>query len=113
MDPGEVDDDLVRDVTEILTSLCARLYGKGAAANRVARALAEVRMSLVAQPPVGRRPRVVPSGQEGSLPVVVRQAPRLLEQGEARLPGIPEAAAAGLRGNRRSRPCWPALGSLA
>jgi predicted site-specific integrase-resolvase len=29
-----VDDDLVRDVTEILTSLCARLYGQRAAANR-------------------------------------------------------------------------------
>ena len=25
VDPAEVDDDLVRDVTEILTSLCARL----------------------------------------------------------------------------------------
>jgi predicted site-specific integrase-resolvase len=29
VDPGEVDDDLVRDVTEILTSLCARLCGSG------------------------------------------------------------------------------------
>ncbi|KEZ37758.1 putative transposase DNA-binding domain [Frankia sp. CeD] len=26
VDPAEVDDDLVRDVTEILTSLCARLH---------------------------------------------------------------------------------------
>jgi predicted site-specific integrase-resolvase len=40
VDPAEVDDDLVRDVTEILTSLCARLYGRHAAANRVARAVA-------------------------------------------------------------------------
>jgi predicted site-specific integrase-resolvase len=40
MDPAEVDDDLVRDVTEILTSLCARLYGRRAAANRAARAVA-------------------------------------------------------------------------
>jgi predicted site-specific integrase-resolvase len=40
VDPAEVDDDLVRDVTEILTSLCARLYGKHAAANRAARAVA-------------------------------------------------------------------------
>jgi len=40
--PAEVDDDLVRDVTEILTSLCARLYGKRAAANRAARAVAAV-----------------------------------------------------------------------
>lgn len=40
VDPGEVDDDLVREVREILTSLCARLYGRGAAANRAARAVA-------------------------------------------------------------------------
>jgi len=40
VDPGEVDDDLVRDVTEILTSLCARLYGRRVAANRAARAVA-------------------------------------------------------------------------
>lgn len=40
VDPAEVDDDLVWDVTEILTSLCARLYGKRAAANRAARAVA-------------------------------------------------------------------------
>lgn len=39
VDPAEVDDDLVRDVTEILTSLCARLYGRRAAANRVRRAV--------------------------------------------------------------------------
>lgn len=38
-DPAEVDDDLVRDVTEILTSLCARLYGRRAAADRVKRAI--------------------------------------------------------------------------
>jgi predicted site-specific integrase-resolvase len=40
VDPSEVDDDLVRDVTEILTSLCARLYGRRAAANRASRAVA-------------------------------------------------------------------------
>jgi len=41
VDPAEeVDDDLVRDVTEILTSLCARLYGRRAAADRAARAVA-------------------------------------------------------------------------
>jgi predicted site-specific integrase-resolvase len=39
-DPFEVDDDLVRDVTEILTSLCARLYGQRAGRNRAARAVA-------------------------------------------------------------------------
>ena len=42
VDPGEVDDDLVGDVTEILTSLCARLCGRGVAANRAARAVAAV-----------------------------------------------------------------------
>lgn len=40
VDTGEVDDDLVRDMTEILTSMCARLYGKRAATNRAKRALA-------------------------------------------------------------------------
>ena len=39
-DPSGADDDLVRDVTEILTSLCARLYGRRAAADRAARAVA-------------------------------------------------------------------------
>ena len=42
VDPAEVDDDLVRDMTEILTSLCARLYGRRAAANRAARAVEAV-----------------------------------------------------------------------
>ncbi len=40
VDTAEVDDDLVRDMTEILTSMCARLYGKRAAANRAKRAVA-------------------------------------------------------------------------
>ena len=40
VDSAEVDDDLVRDMTEILTSVCARLYGKRAAANRAKRAVA-------------------------------------------------------------------------
>ncbi|MFR9781107.1 IS607 family transposase [Micromonospora sp. MS34] len=39
VDPAEVDEDLVRDVTEILTSLCARLYGRRAAAIRARRAV--------------------------------------------------------------------------
>lgn len=39
-DSAEVDNDLVRDVTEILTSLCARLYGQRAARNRAERAVA-------------------------------------------------------------------------
>lgn len=34
VDPAEVDDDLVREVTEILASLCARLYGRRRTAPR-------------------------------------------------------------------------------
>jgi predicted site-specific integrase-resolvase len=34
VDGGEVDDDLVRDMTEVLTLLCARLYGRSGARNR-------------------------------------------------------------------------------
>ena len=40
VDNAEVDDDLVCDMTEILTSFCARLYGRRAAANRAQRMLA-------------------------------------------------------------------------
>ncbi len=40
VDAVEVDDDLVRDMTEILTSMYARLYGKRATQNRARRALA-------------------------------------------------------------------------
>jgi putative resolvase len=35
----ETTDDLVRDITEVLTSMCARLYGKRSAANRARRAI--------------------------------------------------------------------------
>jgi len=35
VDPAELDDDdLVRDMTEVLTSFCARLYGRRSAVNR-------------------------------------------------------------------------------
>lgn len=47
VDPAEVDDDLVRDVTEILTSLCARLYGRRAAANRARKAVEDITGSRV------------------------------------------------------------------
>ncbi|MET8138568.1 IS607 family transposase [Streptomyces sp. NPDC005251] len=40
LDPAETADDLVRDVTEVLTSMCARLYGQRAAKTRAARAVA-------------------------------------------------------------------------
>ena len=36
---AEIDDDFVRYMTEILTSMCARLYGKRAGGNRATRAL--------------------------------------------------------------------------
>jgi putative resolvase len=39
LDDGEVADDLVRDMTEVLTSFCARLYGRRSAANRARRAV--------------------------------------------------------------------------
>ena len=39
IDDTEVPDDLVRDMTEILTCFCARLYGKRSAANRARRAM--------------------------------------------------------------------------
>ena len=38
-DPGETTDDLVRDMTEVLTSMCARLYGRRGARNRAMRAV--------------------------------------------------------------------------
>ena len=42
IDPSAVADDLVGEVTEILTALCARLYGRRGAANRAARAVEAV-----------------------------------------------------------------------
>ena len=39
LDDSEVDDDLVRDVVEVLTSFCARLYGRRSARNRALRAM--------------------------------------------------------------------------
>jgi putative resolvase len=40
LDPQETTSGLVRDITEVLTSMCARLYGQQAAKNRAARAVA-------------------------------------------------------------------------
>ena len=39
VDSKEVEEDLVRDMSEVLTSLCARLYGRRSARTRAARAL--------------------------------------------------------------------------
>ena len=42
IDDAEVPEDLVRDMTGILTCFCARLYGKRSAANRARRAMESV-----------------------------------------------------------------------
>lgn len=42
-DDTELDDDLVRDMTEVLTSFCARLYGRRAAKHRAEKALEAMR----------------------------------------------------------------------
>ena len=39
LNDSEVTDDLVRDMTEVLTSLCARLYGRRSARNSAEKAL--------------------------------------------------------------------------
>jgi putative resolvase len=40
VDQTEMKDDLVQDMVDVLTSFCARLYGRRAAKNRAAKALA-------------------------------------------------------------------------
>nr|WTB35462.1 IS607 family transposase [Streptomyces sp. NBC_00830] len=40
LDPAETADDLVRDITEVLASMCARLHGPRSARDRAARAVA-------------------------------------------------------------------------
>ena len=45
VDNAEVDDNLVGDMTEVLTSFCARLDGRRGAAHRAAKALAPVQES--------------------------------------------------------------------
>jgi putative resolvase len=44
-DDAETTDDLVRDMIEVLTSFCARLYGRRGARNRALRALTAARRS--------------------------------------------------------------------
>lgn len=39
VEPGEVKDDLVQDMIEVLTSFCARLYGRRSARNKAKKAL--------------------------------------------------------------------------
>jgi putative resolvase len=45
VDPGETSDDLMGDMIEVLTSFCARLYGRRGARNRALRALTAARRS--------------------------------------------------------------------
>ena len=54
VDPVEVADDLVRDVTEVVTFLCTRLYGKRSAANRARRAV----VAMQSENGVSRTPKV-------------------------------------------------------
>lgn len=42
LDDAELPDDLARDLTEVLTSMCARLYGRRSAARRAASAVAAI-----------------------------------------------------------------------
>ncbi len=44
-DTGETQDDLVRDMIEVLTSMCARLFGRRGARNRAMRALTAAKVS--------------------------------------------------------------------
>lgn len=39
IDPDEVTDDIVRDLHEVIVSMCARLYGKRSAKNRAKKAM--------------------------------------------------------------------------
>ena len=39
VDPGETKDDLVQDMIDVLTGMCARLYGPRSARNRAEKAL--------------------------------------------------------------------------
>jgi putative resolvase len=45
LDPAEISDDRVRDMVEVLTSFCARLYGRRGARNRALRALTAAKRS--------------------------------------------------------------------
>jgi putative resolvase len=59
LDAGEVEDDLVRDTVEVLTSFCARLCGRRSARNRALKAV------VCAQRDVGPRAVVSGGGNDG------------------------------------------------
>jgi putative resolvase len=46
LDEAEVDDDLVRDMTEILTSFCARLYGRRSAKRKAQAAMTAAEVTV-------------------------------------------------------------------
>ncbi len=61
VDDTEIDDDLMRDMTEVLTFFCARLYGRRAAKNRAAKALAAAAQAPEIPPRVPRCLNVEPA----------------------------------------------------
>jgi putative resolvase len=52
-DPGETADDLVRDMTWVLTGMCARLYGRRGARNRAMRAVTAAQRDPTSQASAG------------------------------------------------------------
>jgi putative resolvase len=42
VEDGEMKDDLVQDMIDVLTSFCARLYGRGSARRRATKAMKEI-----------------------------------------------------------------------
>ena len=50
IEPDEMKDDIVRDMTEVLTSLCARLYGKRSAQHLAQKAMAALQGDHEATP---------------------------------------------------------------
>jgi putative resolvase len=55
LDAGEVTDDLVRDMVEVLTSFCARLYGRRSARNRALKAVGCAQRDIGPKAVVGGR----------------------------------------------------------
>ncbi|MGH3828755.1 MAG: IS607 family transposase [Pseudonocardiaceae bacterium] len=62
LDGGEVDDDLVRDMVEVLTSFCARLYGRRSARNRAIKAVGCAQRDVGPSAFVGATGEDVPCG---------------------------------------------------
>ena len=50
VDEGETTDDLVRDIIEVLTGMCARLYGRRGARNRALSAVTATKHPHPVQP---------------------------------------------------------------